>query len=116
VVALNRAIALAEIDGPTAALAVLDRLALDGYRYFHSTRADLLRRLGRDGEARAAYARALALAPTEPERRFIERRLADLRPTSRSDREQVREGALGRPQEVAETESEESEGRARGAR
>jgi RNA polymerase sigma-70 factor (ECF subfamily) len=80
VVELNRAIALAETDGPRAALEVLEDLALDDYRYFHSTRADLLRRLGRDAEARLAYARALRLTQTDPERRFLEGRLAELRP------------------------------------
>ena len=58
---LNRAIAVAELEGPEAALTLLDRLELDQYRYYHSTRADLLRRLGRDDEARTAYARALEL-------------------------------------------------------
>ena len=81
VVALNRAVAVAQADGPAAGLALLDELApeLDGYRYLHSARADLLRRLGEDPDARAAYERALALTTTEPERRFLERRLADLR-------------------------------------
>jgi RNA polymerase sigma-70 factor (ECF subfamily) len=76
VVEMNRAIAVAEIDGPEAGLAILDRLNLDHYRYFHSTRAELLRRAGRDGEARNAYRRALDLAQTEPERRFLAGRLA----------------------------------------
>ena len=79
VVELNRAVALAEVEGPQAALAVVDRLALDEYRYFHSTRADLLRRLGRHDEAAAAYGRALALAPTDPERRFLQSRLTSVR-------------------------------------
>ncbi len=77
VVTMNRAIAIAELEGPEAGLALLDDLELDDYRYYHSTRADLLRRLGRDDEAGAAYARALALTPPGPERRFLERRLAD---------------------------------------
>jgi RNA polymerase sigma-70 factor (ECF subfamily) len=77
VVTLNRAVAVAELEGPEAALALLDALDLDEYRYFHSTRADLLRRLGRDHEARAAYARALDLTQPGPEQRFLERRLAD---------------------------------------
>jgi RNA polymerase sigma-70 factor, ECF subfamily len=77
VVTMNRAIAIAELEGPEAGLALLDRLELDDYRYYHSTRADLLRRLGRDDEAGAAYARALALTPPGPEQRFLERRLAD---------------------------------------
>ena len=78
VVELNRAIAVAEVDGPEAGLALVDRLDLDGYQYFHSTRADLLRRLGRADEARTEYGRALALAHTEPERRFLERRVAQV--------------------------------------
>jgi RNA polymerase sigma-70 factor, ECF subfamily len=78
IVTVNRAIALAEIEGPDAALALLDELDLDSYQYFHSTRADLLRRLGRDDEARAAYAGALQLAQTEPERRFLQSRLHEL--------------------------------------
>jgi RNA polymerase sigma-70 factor (ECF subfamily) len=78
VVTMNRAIAVAELEGPQAALALLDRLELDDYRYYHSTRADLLRRLGRDDEARAAYARALELTQPGPEQRFLESRLADL--------------------------------------
>ncbi len=78
VVELNRAIAVAEADGTEAGLALVDRLDLDGYQYFHSTRADLLRRLGRADEARTEYARALELAHTEPERRFLQRRLAEV--------------------------------------
>ncbi len=78
VVELNRAIAVAEVDGAEAGLAVVDQLDLDGYQYFHSTRADLLRRLGRADEARTEYERALELARTEPERRFLQRRLAEL--------------------------------------
>jgi RNA polymerase sigma-70 factor (ECF subfamily) len=78
VVELNRAIAIAEIHGPQAGLAILDRLDLDRYRYYHSTRAHLLRRAGRDDDARHAYERALELAQSEPERRFLHGRLADL--------------------------------------
>ena len=78
VVELNRAIAVAEMNGAEAGLAVVDRLDLDGYQYFHSTRADLLRRLGRADEARTEYERALELAHTEPERRFLQRRLAEI--------------------------------------
>jgi len=78
VVELNRAIAVAEVEGPEAGLALVDRLDLDGYQYFHSTRADLLRRLERADEARREYGRALELAHTEPERRFLERQLADV--------------------------------------
>jgi RNA polymerase sigma-70 factor (ECF subfamily) len=75
---LNRAIAVAERDGGEAGLALVDRLDLDSYQYFHSTRAYLLRRIGRADEARAEYVRALELAHTEPERRFLERRIAEV--------------------------------------
>ena len=78
VVELNRAIAVAETDGGEAGLALVDRLDLDDYQYFHSTRGDLLRRLGRRDEARSEYERALELAHTEPERRFLRRRIAEL--------------------------------------
>jgi RNA polymerase sigma-70 factor (ECF subfamily) len=78
VVELNRAIAVAELEGPEAGLAVLDGLELDRYRYFHSARADLLRRAGHENEARRAYRRALDLAQTEEERRFLQDRLAQL--------------------------------------
>jgi RNA polymerase sigma-70 factor (ECF subfamily) len=77
VVRLNRAVAIAEAEGPAAALAIVDGLDLPGYQYWHSTRAELLRRLGRADEARAAYRQALALARTVPERRFLERRIAE---------------------------------------
>jgi len=87
VVAMNRAIAVAELEGPQAALALLDRPELDDYRYYHSTRADLLRRLGRDEEARAAYARALELTQPGPEQRFLERRLADVSESAEQDRD-----------------------------
>jgi RNA polymerase sigma-70 factor (ECF subfamily) len=79
VVELNRAVAVARASGPAAALALVDGLGeLDDYRYLHSTRADLLRRLGRVPEARAAYSRALELTAEGAERRFLERRLAEL--------------------------------------
>jgi RNA polymerase sigma-70 factor (ECF subfamily) len=78
VVELNRAVAVAEVDGPAAALAIVDALGLDEYQYLHSTRADFLRRLGRTAEARAAYERALELARDEAERRFLEQRIEDL--------------------------------------
>jgi RNA polymerase sigma-70 factor, ECF subfamily len=78
VVELNHAVALAQAGDPAAALRAVDGLDLDGYLYFHSTRADLLRRLGRDQEARAAYRRALELATSTPERRFLTRRLEEL--------------------------------------
>ena len=77
VVRLNRAVAVAEADGPAAALAIVDQLDLPDYQYWHSTRAELLRRLGRRYEARAEYQRALDLARTMPERRFLERRIAE---------------------------------------
>ncbi|GAA4562507.1 RNA polymerase sigma factor [Planotetraspora kaengkrachanensis] len=78
VVELNRAVALAQAGDPGGALRAVDRLDLDGYLYFHSTRAELLRRLGRDDAARAAYGRALELATTTPERRFLTRRIEEL--------------------------------------
>jgi RNA polymerase sigma-70 factor, ECF subfamily len=78
VVELNRAVAVAEVEGPEAALALVDSLDLADYRYLHSTRGDLLRRLGRVEAARDAYARALALDPDDTERRFLERRRQDL--------------------------------------
>ena len=78
VVELNRAVAIAELDGPDAGLAVLDTLTLDTYRYYHSTRAEFLRRAGRTGDARAAYARALDLAETDHEHQFLTRRLEEL--------------------------------------
>jgi RNA polymerase sigma-70 factor (ECF subfamily) len=79
VVELNRAVAVAQADGPEAGLELVDALALQEYRYFHSTRADLLRRLERRDEAIAAYRRALELTDDGPERRFLERRLTELR-------------------------------------
>jgi RNA polymerase sigma-70 factor (ECF subfamily) len=82
VIALNRAVAVAMRDGPDAGLALIDALLEDGvltdYRPAHGARAELCRRLGRTAEARASYARALALARQEPERRWLERRLAEL--------------------------------------
>jgi RNA polymerase sigma-70 factor (ECF subfamily) len=71
VVALNRAVAVGEVHGPAAALALVEELPLDGYHPFHATRADLLRRLGRRHEAAAAYRRAAELAPTDAERDFL---------------------------------------------
>jgi RNA polymerase sigma-70 factor (ECF subfamily) len=73
VVALNRAIAIGEVHGPAAALALVDQLDLDTYHPYHATRADLLRRLGRHREAAAAYQRAAAMAPTDAERDFLRR-------------------------------------------
>jgi RNA polymerase sigma-70 factor (ECF subfamily) len=78
VVELNRAAAVAEAGDAAAALALADGLDLPGYPYLHSTRAELLRRLGRPGEARAAYRRALDLTAAAAERDFLERRLAEL--------------------------------------
>jgi RNA polymerase sigma-70 factor (ECF subfamily) len=78
VVELNHAVAIAECQGAAAALAIVDRLALENYQYLHSTRAELLRRLGRRHEARTAYERALELTGGEGERRFLRRRLAEL--------------------------------------
>jgi RNA polymerase sigma-70 factor, ECF subfamily len=80
VVELNRAVAVAQAGAPDAALQIVDRLQLDEYQYLHSTRAELLRRLGRTEDARAAYRRALELTRAEPERRFLERRLEELSP------------------------------------
>jgi RNA polymerase sigma-70 factor (ECF subfamily) len=73
VVALNRAIAVGEVHGPATALSLVDELGLDQYYAFHATRADLLRQLGRDSDADAAYQRAAALAPTDAEREFLRR-------------------------------------------
>ncbi len=78
VVELNRAVAVAETDGPEAALEIVERLDLGDYRYVHATRADLLRRLGRTDEARDSYHRARALTHDEVERRLVDRRLAEL--------------------------------------
>ena len=71
VVALNRAIAIGEVQGAAAALALVEELDLDNYHPFHATRADLLRRLGRNSEAAAAYEQAAAMAPTDAERDFL---------------------------------------------
>jgi RNA polymerase sigma-70 factor (ECF subfamily) len=83
VIELNRAVAVAMRDGPAAGLALIDAILAAGeladYRLAHAARADLCRRLGRTTEARASYERALALTRGEPERRFLERRLAELK-------------------------------------
>jgi RNA polymerase sigma-70 factor (ECF subfamily) len=88
VIALNHAVALAMAFGPAAGLARCDALAasgeLDGYHLFHAARADLLRRLGRHGEAAVAYREALARAGAEPERRFLARRLAEVEAAARA--------------------------------
>jgi RNA polymerase sigma-70 factor (ECF subfamily) len=78
VVELNRAIAVAEQQGPQAGLDIIDRLELEDFRYLHSTRAELLRRLGRAAEAKEAYSRALALVHDDAERRLLLRRLDEL--------------------------------------
>ncbi|MFJ8109452.1 RNA polymerase sigma factor [Streptomyces sp. NPDC096132] len=79
VVALNRAVAVAEAEGPQPALDLLDTLDLDGYHVFHAVRADLLRRLDRPAEAAQAYEAALALAENPAERAYLETRLRGLR-------------------------------------
>ena len=78
VVRLNAAVARAELEGPQAGLEAIEPLRLEGYRHLHSVRADLLRRLGRTGEAAGEYRQALELVRSEPERRFLQRRLAEL--------------------------------------
>jgi RNA polymerase sigma-70 factor (ECF subfamily) len=78
VVELSRAVAVAEADGPDAGLHIIDRLALEDYHYLHATRGELLRRLGRTADARAAYDRALALVHDEAERRLLQRRRTEL--------------------------------------
>ena len=83
IIALNRAVALAMRDGPAAGLHLIEEILrkgeLDGYHLAHAAHADLCRRLGRNREARASYVRALALARQEPERRFLQQRLAELK-------------------------------------
>jgi RNA polymerase sigma-70 factor (ECF subfamily) len=83
-VELNRAAAVAVRDGPAAGLALVDALLergdLSEYHLAHAARADLCRRLGRKGDARESYERALALARQAPERRFLQRRLRELGP------------------------------------
>jgi RNA polymerase sigma-70 factor (ECF subfamily) len=83
VVELSRAVAVAESEDPEAGLGIVDRLDLDDYHYLHSTRGELLRRLGRTEAARDAYRRALALVHDDAERRLLERRLAELGGTGR---------------------------------
>ena len=81
-VTLNRAVAIAMVDGPQPALALIDALAaagdLDDYHLLHAARADLQRRLGRPADAAASYERAAALATNDGERRFLERRLREV--------------------------------------
>jgi RNA polymerase sigma-70 factor (ECF subfamily) len=80
VVALNRAVAVAETDGPAPALALVDALDLDGYHVLHAVRADLLRRLDRATEAAEAYARAAELTENPAERTYLEGRRRSLTP------------------------------------
>jgi RNA polymerase sigma-70 factor (ECF subfamily) len=80
VIELNRSVAVAEVEGADAALSLIEGLDLDGYHLYHSVRADLLRRRGRDSEAALSYERALALTDNRAERDFLERRLRDVRP------------------------------------
>ncbi len=83
VVELNRAVAIAMSEGPEPGLAAIERIeGLDGYLHLHSARADLLRRLGRRGDAKRAYERALELTASPVERSFLERRLRELDPAS----------------------------------
>jgi RNA polymerase sigma-70 factor (ECF subfamily) len=88
IVSLNRAVAVAMVDGPQAGLDLIDVLAatgdLDGYYLLHSARADLLRRSGSSTEAARSYARALALVTNDSERRYLERRLREVQPASPS--------------------------------
>jgi RNA polymerase sigma-70 factor (ECF subfamily) len=80
VVALNRAVAVAEVEGPDAALTLVDGLDLGDYQLFHAIRADLLRRLGRDAEAALAYESAIARTHNATEREFLERSRERVRP------------------------------------
>jgi RNA polymerase sigma-70 factor (ECF subfamily) len=82
IVSLNRAVAIAMVDSPQAAIRLLDKLAteLDGYHLFHATRADLLRRVGASEAAAQSYRRALELVTNDSERRFLERRLREVQP------------------------------------
>ncbi len=78
IVALNRAIAIAELDGPEVGLAMVDKLPLATYHAWHATRADLLRRLGRSDDARAAYDAAIAATDNQAERAYLSRRRGSL--------------------------------------
>jgi RNA polymerase sigma-70 factor (ECF subfamily) len=86
IVSLNRAVAVAMVDGPQVGLALIDALGgyLDGYHLFHAARADLLRRIGSSAEAAKSYGRALAMVTNESERRFLERRLREVQPKNLS--------------------------------
>jgi RNA polymerase sigma-70 factor, ECF subfamily len=77
-VALNRAVAVAELDGPELALALVDRLPLTGYHAWHAARADLLRRLGRSAEAKDAYDAAMAVTENSAERAYLSRKRGEL--------------------------------------
>jgi RNA polymerase sigma-70 factor (ECF subfamily) len=83
VVALNRAVAIAMAHGPSAGLALIDELAasgeLDDYHLLHAARADMLRRIGSNTDAAESYEQALSLATNDSERRFLERRLREVR-------------------------------------
>jgi RNA polymerase sigma-70 factor, ECF subfamily len=87
VVELSRAVAVAEQQGPQAGLEIIDRVALEEYHYLHATRAELLRRLGLNAEARDAYRRALALVHDDAERRLLERRIGELGSAPRTARQ-----------------------------
>jgi len=78
IVAVNRAVAVAEVEGPDAALTLLDGLDLENYYLFHAVRADMLRRLGRDDEAATAYEAAIARTNNLTEREYMQRRLDGL--------------------------------------
>jgi RNA polymerase sigma-70 factor (ECF subfamily) len=78
IVALNRAVAVAELDGPAVALALVDRLPLNGYHAWHAARADLLRRLGRTAEAKEAYGSAIAATENSAERSYLSRKRGEL--------------------------------------
>jgi RNA polymerase sigma-70 factor, ECF subfamily len=84
IVSLNRAVAIAMVNGPPSALAIIDALDaandLDNYHLLHAARADLLRRIGSSAEAAKSYRRALALVTNDSERRFLERRLREVQP------------------------------------
>lgn len=97
VVELNRAAAVSEVHGPAAGLELVDRLPLAGYRYLHSTRAEMLNRLGRTAEARDAYRQALALVHDDAERRLFERRLAALGSSGAVQERTGHPGADSRP-------------------
>jgi len=118
---LNRAIAVAEVAGPEAALVIVERIdfespELDHYCSLHSTRA-VLRRLGRTIDARYAYGRALQLTRSEPERRFLKRRVAELPPPAAADWEAFWDNALDRIKAAAEAdEIEDAEAPAEDAR